>query len=73
MTTAEIFAMIVPLDEEQKKKLGWPKHLWVPSILCSDGIMVPVKDASANSPGTFAWLKNDEKKVKTLIQKREKK
>lgn len=65
MTVKEFMAQAVPMDAARKRDLGWSLHRYVPMFICRDGIVCPVKDTGANSPGTFGGLE-DESAIFTL-------
>lgn len=58
--TKDLFVSIGSLTPELKEKLGYPQHVYVPVFKYGEnGLLIPVRDTTARSTGTFAILTPD--------------
>lgn len=51
--------LVRQMTPEEKKRYDYPDHVFIPVIELGDVCIIPVKDATAKSTGTFALLHED--------------
>ena len=68
MLIEDLVRSMKPMSLEQKKELGFPAHIFIPTIQCDDGILFPVKDATGLSTGTFS-MRSDEDGASIIVPK----